>query len=178
MNKVLILIDCQNDFIDGALYNADAVAKLPRIAEKIKGWDGDILLTADTHDESYLSTNEGKHLPVAHCIKGTKGWELSETVAKALAEKTAAGTKSELFEKNTFGSVALAEHLKNSGYDHIEFIGFCTDICVVSNALMTKAYCPEREIAVDASCCAGVTKALHEAALATMKSCHIEVTGE
>lgn len=173
MKRFLVVVDMQNDFVDGALGSAEAVAILPAVTEKIASFGGDIIVTYDTHGENYMETAEGEKLPVPHCIKGTPGWELNAAVASALADK-----KYTAVEKPTFGSVALPEVIKKIAdgdeFD-IELIGLCTDICVVSNALLLKANFPEKRISVDAACCAGVTKESHEAALLTMKMCQIEV---
>ena len=173
MKKFLIVVDMQKDFVDGALGTKEAVAIVPAAAEKISAFDGEIFVTLDTHFDNYMSTNEGRHLPVPHCIKGTEGWQLDKAVAKALDGKNYTAV-----EKNTFGSVELPGLIKKAaGNDDftVELIGLCTDICVVSNALLIKANFPEAEIAVDAKCCAGVTPQAHEAALATMASCQITV---
>ena len=173
MKKFLIAVDMQKDFVDGALGTKEAVAIVPAVVEKIKAFDGMIFVTYDTHFDNYMSTNEGRHLPVPHCIKGTEGWQLDKDVAKALE-----GKEYTAVEKNTFGSVELPGLIKEAadGEDFtVELIGLCTDICVVSNALLIKASFPEAEIAVDAKCCAGVTTQAHEAALATMASCQISV---
>ena len=171
MSKVLIVVDMQNDFIDGALGTDEAVAIVPKAAKKIKNFNGEIYCTLDTHTEDYLQTSEGRHLPVVHCVRGTKGWQLNETIAAAVGERA------EIIEKPTFGSVKLAEKLtaKSAEIEEIELIGLCTDICVVSNALLLKAMMPEMTIKVDSSCCAGVNVESHEAALKTMKMCQIEV---
>ena len=175
MKRILIVVDMQNDFITGSLGTAEAQSIVGAAAEKIRGFDGDIFVTLDTHFEDYLTTSEGKMLPVEHCIKGTEGWELSSEIQSALD-----GKNYEVVEKNTFGSVRLPEIIKER-YDakeiEIELIGLCTDICVVSNALILKAHFPETPISVDVSCAAGVTKELHEAAAATMRSCQINIKG-
>ncbi len=176
MKKILIVVDMQNDFIDGALGTAEAVAIVNNAVEKIRGFEGAIFATFDTHFENYMETAEGRKLPVPHCIKGTNGWELNEKIAEALAEKNFTQV-----EKLTFGSVDLPDLVIKAadGDDfEIELVGLCTDICVVSNALLLKANFPEAEITVDASCCAGVTVDTHNAALATMKMCQINVVGE
>ena len=177
MKHILIVVDMQTDFVDGALGTPEAVAILPAVADKIKTYaadpDGAILVTYDTHTESYMETSEGKHLPVPHCIKGTAGWELHPVVVEALE-----GVAYTPVEKPTFGSVDLPALVKEiaAGKDFsVELIGLCTDICVVSNTLLLKAHYPEVAIAVDATCCAGVTPATHEAALTTMTMCQIDV---
>ena len=176
MKHVLIVVDMQTDFVDGALGTPEAVAILENVTAKIKAYaadpDGVIFVTYDTHTESYMETSEGKHLPVPHCIKGTAGWALHPTVAAALE-----GVTYTAVEKPTFGSVALPALVKEAaaGDFSVEMIGLCTDICVVSNTLLLKAHYPEVSISVDASCCAGVTPDTHRAALTTMGMCQIEV---
>lgn len=173
MKHFLIVVDMQKDFVDGALGTPEAVAIVPQVAEKIRAFDGEIFATFDTHFANYMETAEGRHLPVPHCIKGTGGWQLDKTVAAALEEKGYTAV-----EKRTFGAVDLPQMVKAAaGEDDftLELIGLCTDICVVSNALLLKAAFPEAPIAVDAACCAGVTPQAHEAALATMQSCQIEM---
>lgn len=172
MKKILVVIDMQNDFVDGALGTAEAVKIVPAVIDKIRSYPADcVWATRDTHPADYLQTQEGRNLPVEHCIKGTPGWELAPAVAEALPE----GAR--IFDKPTFGSVELAQALAEENAKQpieVEFIGLCTDICVVSNALLAKATMPEVTISVDPACCAGVTPALHEAALATMRSCQIQ----
>ena len=179
MKHILIVVDMQTDFVDGALGTPEAVAILENVTAKIKAYahdpDGVILVTYDTHAENYMETSEGKHLPVPHCVKGTAGWELHPTVTAALE-----GVAYTPVEKPTFGSVelpALVGQAANGEDFEVELIGLCTDICVVSNALLLKAFMPEVKISVDASCCAGVTPEKHLAALETMRSCQIQVTG-
>ena len=173
MKNFLVVVDMQNDFVDGALGSAEAVAIVPNVVEKIKNFDGEIFVTLDTHFDNYMETAEGKKLPVPHCIKGTNGWELNPEVAKALE-----GKKHTVVEKLTFGSVDLPKLMKEAVGEDVfsaELIGLCTDICVVSNALLLKAHYPEYNIAVDASCCAGVTPKSHNEALATMGMCQIDI---
>lgn len=173
MKHFLVVVDMQKDFVDGALGTAQAEAIVPAAVRKIASFDGEIFVTFDTHFHDYLQTAEGKKLPVPHCIRHTDGWRLDEDIETALSEKTYTAV-----EKHTFGSVELPGLIEASAGSEdfdITLIGLCTDICVVSNALLLKAHFPEKEIAVDASCCAGVTPALHEAALATMKSCQITI---
>ena len=173
MKRFLVVVDMQKDFVDGGLGTKEAVAIVPSVAEKIEGFDGRIFATLDTHFENYMQTAEGRQLPVPHCIKGTDGWQLDKAVAAALEKKDYTAV-----EKNTFGSVDLPGLIKAAaGEDDfsIELIGLCTDICVVSNALLLKASFPEMPISVDAACCAGVTPEKHEAALETMRSCQIEI---
>lgn len=175
MKHILVVVDMQKDFVDGALGTAEAVAIVPKVAEKIRQFEGTVFVTYDTHDENYLMSNEGRKLPVAHCIKGTPGWELNADVAAALE-----GKRYTAVEKPTFGSVELPELVESAvgpGMFTVELVGLCTDICVVSNALLLKAYFPEMQIFVDADCCAGVTPESHAAALTTMKMCQITVKG-
>lgn len=172
MKKILIVVDMQKDFVDGALGSAEAVAILPAVSKKIKDFEGDIYVTYDTHFEDYLETDEGRNLPIPHCIKGTAGWELHEKVKDALEGKEYISV-----EKYTFGSVALPQLIKEWSGEEFEalLIGLCTDICVVSNALILKANFPQNKISVDPECCAGVTRESHLAALSTMKMCQIAV---
>ena len=173
MKKFLVVVDMQKDFGDGALGSREAVAIVPAVVKKIADFNGEIFVTYDTHFENYMQTNEGKHLPVPHCIKGTDGWQLNNDVENALS-----GKKFTKVEKNTFGSVDLPKLIEQAADGEnfaVELIGLCTDICVVSNALLIKATFPEAPIAVDAGCCAGVTPQAHEAALATMASCQITI---
>ena len=173
MKKFLIVVDMQKDFVDGALGTKEAVAIVPYVVKKINEFDGEIIVTYDTHFEDYMETSEGKNLPVPHCIKDTDGWQLDENIAKALE-----GKEYTTVEKITFGSVDLPDFIeeKTEGENFsAELVGLCTDICVVSNALVLKANFPEAEISVDSSCCAGVTPETHEAALTTMKMCQITV---
>ena len=176
MKKVLVVVDMQNDFVDGALGSAEAVAIVDNVVEKINSHKGLIFVTYDTHFANYMETAEGKKLPVKHCIKGTNGWELNPKVAAALSDRTYNSV-----EKLTFGSVDLPQLVKKECGEEefeIELVGLCTDICVISNTLILKANFPERNIKVDASCCAGVTPETHNAALLTMKTCQIDVIGE
>jgi nicotinamidase-related amidase len=176
MKHLLVVVDIQKDFVDGALGTAEAVAIVENAAKKIGEFDGEIFVTYDTHFENYMETAEGAKLPVPHCIKGTEGWELNADIADALANK-----KYIAVEKITFGSTELPELVKKAVGDEdfdVTLIGLCTDICVVSNALILKANFPEKEVYVDAACCAGVTVDTHNAALATMKMCQINVIGE
>lgn len=166
--KTLIVVDMQNDFIDGSLGTKEAIAIVPEVVKKIREWDGPIIATYDTHQHDYLHTQEGKFLPVEHCIENTHGWQLNTEVEAALDEKNAVRVK-----KPTFGCVQLPEMVKDA--EEIQLVGLCTDICVVSNALLLKASMPEVPISVDATCCAGVTPASHDAALATMRMCQIQI---
>lgn len=176
MGKVLIVVDMQNDFVDGALGTKEAVGIVDNVTAKISGFEGRIFATLDTHGPDYLETAEGKMLPVPHCIRETEGWMLNAKVLQALAEK-----EYKAVEKKTFGSTDLVDEireLREKEEVEVELIGLCTDICVVSNALLLKAYFPEMKISVDAGCCAGVTPGSHSAALETMKMCQINIVGE
>ena len=176
MKKILIVVDMQRDFIDGALGSKEAMAIVNNVVNKIENFDGDIIVTYDTHPENYMETQEGKNLPVPHCIKGTDGWMLDSKVQAALDKK-----EYKVIEKPTFGSTELPLYIKenyNPDEIEIELIGLCTDICVVSNALLLKANFLETKVAVDASCSAGVTPESHNAALTTMKMCQVNIVGE
>ena len=168
MSRLLVVVDMQKDFIDGALGTGEAQKIVPDVINEIKNFDGDVVFTFDTHSSIYLETKEGKNLPVPHCIKGTEGWMLDKAI-----EPLAAGKK--CFEKPTFGSVELAEYVAGGDYTDITLIGLCTDICVISNAMLIKAYLPEANVFVKASCCAGVTPESHENALSAMKMCQIDI---
>ena len=173
MKKFLIVVDMQKDFVDGALGSPEAAAIVPSVVRKIEGFDGEIVVTFDTHHENYMDTAEGKKLPVPHCIKGTPGWALDASIAAALERKGFTAV-----EKPTFGSTVLPGILREKAGEEdfsIELVGLCTDICVVSNALLLKAHFPEKRISVDASCCAGVTRQSHDAAITTMASCQIDI---
>ena len=179
MSRVLVVVDMQNDFIDGSLGTKEAQLIVQNVVEKINNFDGDIYVTLDTHEENYLETQEGRSLPIKHCISGTRGHELNSDILRAINNKSS----SYFFEKLTFGSVELADALdyKNTiekPIDVIEIIGLCTDICVISNAILIKAYIPEVKITVDASCCAGVTPDTHKKALESMKVCQINIINE
>ena len=172
MRRLLVVVDMQNDFIDGSLGTKEAEAIVDNVVKVIGTYDPkDIFATRDTHPENYLETQEGRNLPVVHCVKNTPGWELNEKVVAALGD-------AKVIDKPTFGSRTLAEELEAiAAKEEIEvtLVGLCTDICVVSNALLIKAYLPEIQVKVIASCCAGVTPASHEAALTTMQMCQIKI---
>ena len=172
MRKILLVIDMQNDFINGALGTPEAEAIVGRVAEEIRKYPTEnVIATRDTHTEDYLNTQEGRKLPVVHCVRGTPGWKLHPEIDAAL--KGAA-----IIDKPTFGSKELAEKLSLlSEQDDLEvtLAGLCTDICVVSNALLIKAFLPETPVRVIADCCAGVTPESHQAALDTMRMCQIEI---
>ena len=168
--KLLIVIDMQNDFIDGALGTKEAVAIVPKVAEKIAKWrseGGEVVFTRDTHQKEYLQTQEGKNLPVVHCVEGTDGWQISD--------KLEVGA-SRVFNKPSFGSMELAEYVAGlASLEEIELVGLCTGICVISNAFILKAKLPEVPVSVDSSCCACVTPESHVTALNAMKLCQIKV---
>lgn len=169
--KYLIVVDMQNDFIDGSLGTPEAVAIVPAVVDRIRAANREgykIIATMDTHDENYLDTAEGRKLPVRHCIRGTQGWQIADAVKAALGDAV-------ILEKPTFGSVRLPGLIEPAEDLTIEFLGLCTDICVVSNALLVKAHFPEAKLSVNRACCAGVTPQKHDAALETMASCQIDV---
>lgn len=175
--KVLVVVDMQNDFIDGALGTPEAQAIVPRVVEKIKTTGDIVYVTKDTHYADYLDTQEGKLLPVPHCIAETYGWNIEKNVQNALDEREEVYT----YEKETFGSVDLGAALNlvwDDNLDEIILVGLCTDICVISNALLIKAYLSDVKITVDASCCAGTTPERHKNALAAMKMCQINIENE
>lgn len=173
MGKLLLVIDMQNDFIDGSLGTKEALAIVENAVKEIEQFEGNIIYTRDTHFDNYLDTTEGRKLPVPHCIKGTRGWELNDKI-----NELSKASNSKIIDKLTFGSKDLPDiinELYPDGVDEIELIGLCTDICVISNALLLKAHFLNTEISVKASCCAGVTKESHENALNAMKMCHIDI---
>lgn len=169
--KILVVVDMQKDFIDGALGTPEAVAIVPYVKDVIEHFDGKVFFTRDTHYANYMDTQEGKNLPVPHCLKGTPGWEIHPALD--------ALRKTPAIDKVTFGSSDLPEILaKEENVESITFIGLCTDICVISNVMITKAYFPEVPLVVDAKACAGVTPESHKNALNAMKMCQITVVNE
>lgn len=184
--KALIIVDMQNDFIDGALGTPEAQAIVPNVVNKMKEHKNTntiILFTKDTHTEDYLNTPEGKKLPVPHCIKGTPGWSIVKPIHDEFKNEGYTTYSSDTIVKGrvlkpTFGSYDLLNVLDYFNFDEIELCGVCTDICVISNAIMIKNYFPDVKVTVDASCCAGVTPESHQAALTTMKMCQINIIGE
>jgi nicotinamidase-related amidase len=171
MKKLLIVVDMQNDFITGALGSLQAQAIIPAVREKIEAYrqNGDeVIFTRDTHQNNYMETQEGKYLPVCHCIEGTKG----HAIAGGLHTEGCV-----IYDKPNFGSLELAKIVADGNYGEVELCGLCTDICVVTNALILKAQIPETKVTVDAKCCAGVTQESHNAALLTMKMCQVDVIG-
>ena len=170
MQKILVVVDMQNDFIDGALGSAEAKEIVPYVVERVKSFDGRVIFTRDTHGNDYLQTQEGTKLPVPHCIRDTQGWEICPELLPYAYE---------IIDKPTFGSVALADLLANldkeNKIDEIELLGLCTDICVISNAMLLKARLLDAEIVVDSRGCAGVTRQSHQNALEAMKMCQITI---
>ena len=171
MRNILVVVDMQNDFIDGALGTPEAVAIVPKVKKKIEEFDGVVLFTRDTHESNYLQTQEGKNLPVVHCIRETEGWKIRRELDEL--------RKTEPINKETFGSAELGEILsrynKEEEIGSITFVGLCTDICVISNVMIAKAFLPEVQIIVDATCCAGVSVESHENALKAMEVCQVKI---
>ena len=175
MQQILVVVDMQNDFVTGPLGTPEARTILPKVAEKMKNFPGRVLFTRDTHEENYLESREGRALPVPHCIRGSRGWEICPELETL--------RKEEPVDKPTFGSTGLGEVLRAADQygekiGKITLVGVCTDICVISNALLLRAFLPEAEIAVDAACCAGVTPESHQTALRAMKACQITIENE
>jgi nicotinamidase-related amidase len=171
MSKILVVVDMQNDFIDGALGTPEAVKIVPYVKGLVENFDGKVYFTRDTHFENYMDTQEGAFLPVPHCIKGSEGWQIKRELDEL--------RKTEPIDKLTFGSKELVELLANEdGIDSITFVCLCTDICVISNAMVVKAFYPEIPLTVDAMGCAGVTPESHARALEAMKTCQIKVINE
>lgn len=174
MKNYLIVVDMQNDFIDGSLGTKEALAIVGKVADRIRGFDGEIIFTRDTHSEEYLTTQEGQRLPVVHCVKGTPGWRIREGLESIRSCM--------VIDKPTFGStelgVLLAQRDLEEKIGSVTLVGLCTDICVISNALLIKAFLPETPVIVDAACCAGVTPKSHLGALNAMKMCQISIENE
>lgn len=173
MKNVLVVVDMQTDFITGALGTPEAVAIVPKVREKLRSFVGDVIFTRDTHGQDYLNTQEGSRLPVPHCIRGSDGWQITPELSEFART---------VVDKPGFGSIELAERLRQvhlrEPIESVTLVGLCTDICVISNALLIKAFLPEVPLSVDASCCAGVTPESHRNALAAMKMCQITVENE
>lgn len=173
MQNILVVVDMQNDFIDGALGTKEAQAILPNVERLVKDFNGKIYFTRDTHSENYMQTQEGKNLPVPHCIKNTNGWEIAPSLISYAKN---------IIDKPTFGSTELANELilenKKEEIQSVTLVGLCTDICVISNAMLIKASLLECKVLVDASCCAGVTPQSHKNALDAMKMCQITIINE
>ena len=169
--KILVVVDMQNDFIDGALGTPEAVKIVPYVKALIESFEGKVFFTRDTHFANYMDTQEGKNLPVKHCVRGTAGWQIRAELDGL--------RKTEPIDKLTFGSSALPETLKKEeNIESITFVGLCTDICVISNVMITKAFFPEVPLIVDAAGCAGVTPKSHNNALEAMKMCQVRVVNE
>ncbi len=169
--KLLIVVDMQNDFIDGALGTPEALAIVPHVKERIERFDGKVIFTRDTHLDNYMETQEGKNLPVPHCIKDTNGWQIRSELDTLRT--------TEALDKVTFGSRDLVEAIgREENVESITFLGLCTDICVISNVLLTKAFYPEIPLSVDAKGCAGVTPESHRNALEAMKMCQVTIENE
>ena len=171
MQDILVVVDMQNDFIDGVLGTKEAVGIVPLVKDKITNFSGKVFFTRDTHQDNYLSTQEGRNLPVSHCIKETEGWQIRHELDEL--------RQTEAIDKPSFGSVELGQLLVNENakesINSITFVGLCTDICVISNAMLTKAFLPEVQIIIDSKCCAGVTPESHATALSAMKACQVKV---
>ena len=171
MQDILVVVDMQNDFIDGVLGTKEAVGIVPLVKDKITNFSGMVFFTRDTHQDNYLSTQEGRNLPVSHCIKETEGWQIRHELDEL--------RQTEAIDKPSFGSVELGQLLVNENakesINSITFVGLCTDICVISNAMLTKAFLPEVQIIIDSKCCAGVTPESHATALSAMKACQVKV---
>ena len=180
--KVLIVVDMQKDFIEGALGTPEAVGMVPKVVNRIANSKGELILfTRDTHAEDYLNTSEGRKLPAPHCIEGTEGWQINDAIWNAWRENKdtiiEASLDENTFNKPVFGSLELVNFLKSKENEitEIEILGVCTDICVISNTIMIKNTMPETKISVNANCCAGVTPKSHEEAINTMQMCQIDV---
>lgn len=178
-NKVLIVVDMQNDFIDGSLGTPEAQAIVPKVVEKIKNWDGDIVFTKDTHYKNYLNTREGRHLPIEHCLQNTPGHNFPKDIDDFVIERymKTLYKNVDVITKSSFGSYGLPELLFEP-VEHIEIIGLCTDICVISNAIIIQSYFPETEIYIDASCCAGTTPEMHRKALDVMRGLQMNIIND
>lgn len=174
MSKYLVVVDMQNDFIDGSLGSPEAQAVLPKIIERIENFPGTVVYTRDTHEDNYLETLEGKKLPVIHCVRESEGWKLHKDVQKLQEEK-----RSLIFDKDTFGSIQMAGCLQGidrmAAIDEVVVVGLCTDICVMANAILLRTAMPNTPVRIDASCCAGSTPEAHRCALEAMKSCQIDI---
>lgn len=178
--KLLVVVDMQKDFIDGSLGTGEAVSIVNNVNNKIKNFDGIVVYTRDAHDDNYMNHQEGKNLPVVHCKKGTPGFEIQvDTSIKNKPSDKNINYFKDYYDKDAFASVDLANDIKNAfekgKIESAEFIGLCTDICVLANVITTKAFAPELKIIVDSSCCAGVTPEKHTAALEAMRSCQAQV---
>ena len=182
MRDVLVVIDMQNDFITGPLGSSMAKSIVPKVVKKISEFDGLVLATQDTHDNLYLNSMEGQFLQTTHCISGTDGWNLHPSVQEAIYGRHDLSVRDPIIQKNTFGSIVLADFLSDMNekgeIGDVTLIGLCTDICVAANAILLKTFLPENKIIVDAACCASIDEDRHDAALRTMRSCQIIVAGD
>lgn len=167
MKKLLVVVDMQNDFVTGALANTEAQKIVGDINEYVKNFDGEVVFTRDTHQPNYMETQEGSKLPVVHCIEGTEGWQIVDGIDVP--------ANANIFNKPTFGSVDLANYIKNNGFDYVEFCGVCTGICVISNVALAKAFCPETTVKVIERLCACVTPDTHKTAINAMKTFQVDV---
>lgn len=167
MKKLLVVVDMQNDFVTGCLGTPEARAIVPALAEYVKNFDGEVTFTKDTHENNYMETQEGAKFPVPHCIRGTAGWGIITELKPYVGN--------DFYCKKTFGSVELADRIRIGNYDEVQFCGVCTGICVISNALMAKAFAPETKITVLKDLCACVTPDTHENALKAMATCQIDI---
>jgi len=180
MSKLLVVVDCQHDFIDGALGSNEAQKIIPNVIAAIKETEDDggvVVFTRDTHQENYLETQEGKNLPVKHCIVNSNGWQIAENIINA-SHTLNSYSQHTIFDKITFGSVELGDYVQRRNFDEVELCGLDSDICIISNALFIKTLCPEIKITVDASCTAGTSIEANKAALLVMKSCQIKIINE
>ncbi len=172
MRDILIVVDMQKDFIDGALGTSEAVAIVPAVVDKVCRFKGDIIFTRDTHFDNYMDTQEGRNLPVPHCIRGSEGWEICKELKPYTKDRL-------IIDKVTFGAMDLGPILckmqEEEEISAITFVGLCTDICVISNVMIAKAFLPEVPVIVDATCCAGVTPDSHNMALASMQTCQVQI---
>jgi len=172
MKKILVVIDMQNDFINGSLGTKEAVEIVPKVIEKIKKYKKEnVYATRDTHDKNYLNSLEGKHLPIVHCLKNTVGWEIQKDIASMIDVKN-------IFDKPCFGSIKLAQHLTKINEKEpieVELVGLCTDICVIANAVIIKSYLINTPVSVDSNCCAGVSKESHKRALKSMQTLQVDI---
>lgn len=168
MKKLLVVVDMQNDFVTGCLGTKEAQEITTAVTEYVKSFDGDVVFTQDTHDENYMDTQEGKKLPVPHCLKGSEGW-------KIVPQLLPYAEKAKVFEKPVFGSTELASFVADSDYEEVTLIGVCTGICVLSNAVLLKAFAPQVPVKVIAELCACVTPQSHETALAAMATCQVDI---
>lgn len=170
--KMLVVVDMQNDFISGTLGTEDARSVVKKVCDKIDGWDGYVCFTFDTHYDDYLDTVEGRHIPVEHCINETHGWQLDPRIESRCTDRAFS------VYKDSFGAIELPTLIRYLEISNVELVGLCTDICVISNALLLRSAVPDANVSVDASCCAGTTPENHRAALTIMKQCCVDIVGD